>query len=304
MAEVNETYELHTEYRPRDFDEFIGNEAVISGVLSIIDRAHLYIFHGPRGCGKTTLARLIAKKVGTAKGDIYEINAADKTGIDDVRPILAAAPFSPMMGSSKVYIVDEVHRLSPQAMDAFLKVLEEPPKHCYFIFCTTEIVKIKATILSRAKVFEVKPLVGKDAEKLIDWVCKEEKIKLPTAVRQTIIDHCEGIPREMLVALDMVQKIEKEEDAIVLIASSKESAQVIDLCRALLNKAKWADIAKILKVIADEPEGVRYAVLGYMNAVLLKSDNKQAAITIGWFLESFMYSRRAGLTLACYNAVS
>jgi DNA polymerase-3 subunit gamma/tau len=300
---ADEKYELHTEYRPRDFDEFIGGAALKESILSVVDRAHTYIFYGPRGCGKTTMARLIASKVGAADIDIHEINAADKTGVDDIRQIISAAGFSPIGGKSKVYIIDECHRLSGNAMDALLKTLEEPPKHCYFVLPTTELTKVSATIKSRAKAYEFKPLTVKESEALLTWVCSEEKIKLPASVRQAIIDNGEGIPREMLVSLDMVRDIAKEEDAVALLLSSKGNAQVIDLCRALLQAAKWTEVCKILREITDEPENVRYAILGYMNAVLVKSDNKQAAIVIGWFLDSFMYSRRAGLTLACYNAV-
>jgi DNA polymerase-3 subunit gamma/tau len=303
MTEQNKPYELHIEYRPLEFDEYIGNAALKASVLSVIDRAHTYIFYGPRGCGKTTMARLIAKKVGAADIDIYEIDAADKTGVDDARQIKANSGFAPMGGKSKVYIIDEFHRLSGNASDALLKTLEEPPDHCYFILCTTEIEKVPATIKSRAKSYEVKSLTVKESEELLDWVCSEERIKLPSQVRQAIIDNCEGIPREMLVSLDMVRKINKEEDAIALILSSKSNPKVIDLCRALLQKAKWAEIGRILKDIADEPENVRYAVLGYMNAVLLKGDNKQAIIVMSWFENSFMYSRRPGLTAACYRSV-
>jgi DNA polymerase III gamma/tau subunit len=305
MAEQQRDYEFHREYRPRSFEEYVGNQALKTAVLSVVGTAHTYLFCGPRGCGKTTLARLISHAVGAADMDVHEINAADKTGVDDAREIIAKAPFAPMGGKSKVYIIDECHRLSGSAEDSFLKILEEPPKHCYFILCTTEPEKVKATIKSRAKVYEVKPLTVAESGLLIDWVCSEENIKLPKAVRQAIIekDDCAGIPREMLVALDMVCNITSETEAIATIAASQGSAGVIDLCRALIQKAKWPAVGKILREIADEPENVRYAVLGYMNSVLTKGDNKQAVMVIMNFTESFMYSKKAGLTLACYQSV-
>jgi DNA polymerase III subunit gamma/tau len=300
---MEKSYELHTEYRPRTFDEYIGNKPLISGILSVIDRAHAYIFYGPRGCGKTTLARLIACKVGAAEFDIHEINAADKTGVDDAREIISNAGFAPLGGKSKVYIIDECHRLSLQAFDAFLKIMEEPPENCYFILSTTMLEKVPATIKSRFKPYEVKPLDQKESEELIDWVCDEEGIKLLPAVKRAIIENKEGIPREMLVALDMVRNVPNEEDAVALILSAGGNPKVIDLCRGLLDRSDWKRISLILRDIVDEPEGVRYAVLGYMNAVLLKGTNDQAAKVATLFLESFMYSKKCGLTMACYTAV-
>ena len=306
--EAKEKYELHTEYRPLSFDEFIGNSVMKAGIMAVIDTAHVYIFYGPRGCGKTTLARLIGKQILADKFDIHEINGADKTGVDDMRPILNAAQFTPMGGKTKLYIIDEFHRLSQQAQDSMLKILEEPPKHCYFVLCTTEPEKIRATIKSRGKLFEVKPLTPEESCQLIDWVCKEERITLPPAVRQAIVDRgrdddSQGIPREMLVALDMVRNMPSERDAIATIQSGSSNAKTIDLARALLAKSTWKEIGGILSTIVDEPETTRYVVLGYMNAVLTKSENDKAAFVISCFASSFMYSKKAGLTAACYDVV-
>lgn len=294
---------LHIEFRPQSFDEFIGNEVIVKSLLSSLSRTQTYLLHGQRGCGKTTLARLIAQKLKINKNDIYEIDAADKTGIDDARQLKINASLAPLSGNKKIYILDECHRLSGNSMDSLLKILEEPPKHCYFVLCTTDPAKVSATIKSRSKMYEVKPLKDKDAFKLLDWICDEEKIKISDKVKDAIIDECKGIPREIVIALDSIRDIDDEDEAIELIQSEKENPQIIDLCRALLKKEKWSSIGTILKDLKDEPESIRYAVLGYMSSVLLNSGNAQAAFVIHCFSESFIYSKRAGLILSCFNSV-
>jgi DNA polymerase III subunit gamma/tau len=295
--------ELHLEYRPQNFEELIGNDALKKAVLSVIDRAHVYLFHGQRGCGKTTLARLIAAYWKIDRMDIHEIDAADKTSVDDTRKIKESVHYAPQIGKKKIYIIDEVHRLSPNAMDSLLKTLEDTPEHCIFVLCTTDLDKVSVTIKSRAKVYEVSPLTEIEAVDLIDWICDEEGIELSPDICQAIIETCDGIPREIVVTLDKVRDL-KANEALQVIQSSKSDPKVMDLCRALLKRNAWADVAVILKDLKDDPEKIRYAVLGYMNAVLLNGNNKQAAFVIGIFRDSFINSKRPGLTLACWESVS
>ncbi len=294
---------LHIVYRPRTFDEYIGNEVMIKSVKSALKRTQTYLFFGSRGCGKTTLARLIAHELKINKNDIYEIDAADKTSVDDARQLKSTVSLAPLSGDKKIYIIDECHRLSANAMDSLLKVLEEPPKHCYFILCTTDPDKVSATIKSRAKAYEVKPLTDENALELINWICHEESIKLNKTIKEAIINECKGIPREIIITLDSIRDIDNPDEAIQLIQVNKENPKIIDLCRALLKKEKWSEIGKILKDLKDEPESVRYAVLGYMSSVLLNNGNGQAAFVISCFSESFIYSKKAGLILACFNSV-
>jgi DNA polymerase-3 subunit gamma/tau len=294
--------ELELKYRPLNFDELRGWSKEKESLISLIVTKRTYLLHGPRGCGKTTIGRLIAYKAGIDDVDIKEIDAATNTGVDDAREIKRNAGFMPLKGKNKIYIIDECHRLTGNALDALLKTLEEPPLHCYFVLCTTDLAKVQTTIQSRAAKYEVKPLTQSESKNLLDWICQEEKLNVSDPVKQAIIDQCERIPREMIVALDMVKAMTKDEDAIALILSSRGNAQIIDLCRLLIKKAAWSEIAAVLKQITDEPESVRYAVMGYMNAVLLNKPDKQAAMVIDWFSESFMYSKRPGLTVACFKA--
>jgi len=300
---TEERKDLANKYRPLNFDELIGWETGKKSLLSVLNTKRTYLLHGPRGCGKTTIGRLIAYELDTDDMDIKEIDAASNNGVDEAREIKKNAMFSPLKSKNKVYIIDECHRLTGNAEDALLKLLEEPPMHCYFILCTTELEKIRATIKSRAAKYEVKPLDEPQSNRLLDWVCKEEKIEISKVIKNAIIEKSEGIPREMLVSLDMVKGIKDDQEAIDLIYSASGNKQVIDLCRALLKREQWDVMKTILKSIVEEPESVRYAVLGYMNAVLMNKYDAQALLIIELFRESFMYSKKAGLTYACYEAI-
>jgi DNA polymerase-3 subunit gamma/tau len=305
---TEERVELHLKYRPQTFDEIIGNREIKESIVAGISRSRTFLFYGPRGCGKTTIARLIAKEIGAAEIDTHEIDAADKTGVDDARAIKEASQFSPMGGKFKIYIIDECHRLSGNASDSLLKTLENPPDHCYFVLCTTELQKVSTTIKSRAKRFEVKPLTEAEQNSLIKLVCHREGIRLSPAVRKAIIDSCEGIPREIIIAIDTIRDTKSDDDALSLI-NSLVHREVIDLCRALIKRENWKIVSGILKDLQakEDHERTRMAVLGYMNTVLLNATDtgscNTAALIIEEFKGSVMYSGKAGLTYACYMAV-
>lgn len=198
-------------------------------------------------------------------------------------------------------LVHNCHRLTGNAFDSLLKTLENPPKHCYFGLATTEINKVPTTIKSRAKSYEVKPLNEKEMNFLIRWICHDEGIKLSPEVKKAIIDTCEGVPREIIIAIDTVRDVKNDTDAISLINSAISSHETKELIQALLQKKKWSFVAPIIKALKDDPEKVRYSILGYVNAILLngKADD-HCAMIIEQFLESFMYTGKAGLTYACY----
>jgi len=301
-----ERVELHLKYRPKTFDELIGYRVLKESLLAAIPRSRTFLFYGPRGCGKTTIARLIGNHINVAPIDFCEIDAADNTGIDNARAIKEAAQYSPLGGKFKIYIIDECHRLSGAASDSLLKTLENPPQHCYFVLCTTELQKVSATMKSRCKCYEVQPLTEDEQKFLIKWVCHEEGFKVSPTVRQTIVESCEGIPREILVTLDTVRGVENDEDAISLIRSAVHK-EVIDLCRALLDQRKWSEVAVILKALKDDPERVRMAILGYMNSVLLSANPKNMELAAGLiknFQDSYMYIGKAGLTKDCFYSVT
>lgn len=150
---------LYRKYRPGDFKEVVGQEHVTDVLLGSLKQgtiSHAYLFYGSRGTGKTTVARILAKRLGVSSDDTIEIDAASNRGIDDIRELRESVNTLPFSSEYKVYIIDEVHMLTKEAFNALLKTLEEPPRHVIFILATTELDKIPDTILSRCQVFTFK----------------------------------------------------------------------------------------------------------------------------------------------------
>jgi DNA polymerase-3 subunit gamma/tau len=150
---------LYRKYRPGNFDEVVGQEAIVIALTGAIAHdavAHAYLLAGSRGIGKTSIARIFAEELGTVSDDLYEIDAASNRGIDDIREIRDSVLTLPFRSKYKVYIVDEVHMLTKEAFNALLKTLEEPPAHVIFILATTELHKVPDTVISRCQVFQFK----------------------------------------------------------------------------------------------------------------------------------------------------
>ena len=220
---------LYRKYRPQTFAEVVGQKPITETLQSQIVRgsvAHAYLFTGGRGVGKTSFARIMAKalncqnrtKTGDACGicaackqveqgnfmDLVEIDAASNTGVDNIRDLIEHVKFSPSAGTYKVFIIDEVHMLSKGAFNALLKTLEEPPSHAIFILATTEIQKVPATIISRTQRFDFKSYSITDIVGHLQYVVKEEKLKLGTDVLEIIAHQAQGGMRDALSLLDKV----------------------------------------------------------------------------------------------------
>ncbi len=150
---------LYRKYRPKNFNEVIGEDHIIKvllGAIKLGNISHAYLFSGSRGTGKTSVARIFAEEIGTSADDLYEMDAASTNSVDDIRAINEAVHTLPFKSKYKVYIVDEAHMLSKSAWNAFLKTLEEPPAHVVFILATTELEKVPETVVSRCQTFVFK----------------------------------------------------------------------------------------------------------------------------------------------------
>ncbi|WP_422350746.1 DNA polymerase III subunit gamma/tau [Flagellimonas sp.] len=203
-------------YRPQTFKDVVGQGAITNTLDNAIENNHLaqaLLFCGPRGVGKTTCARILAKKInqdGTEREDedfafnIFELDAASNNSVDDIRSLIDQVRIPPQVGKYKVYIIDEVHMLSQSAFNAFLKTLEEPPKHAIFILATTEKHKIIPTILSRCQIFDFKRITVKDAADYLKYIAEEQGIKAEESALHIIAQKADGAMRDALSIFDRV----------------------------------------------------------------------------------------------------
>ncbi|WP_299892258.1 DNA polymerase III subunit gamma/tau [uncultured Lacinutrix sp.] len=203
-------------YRPQTFKDVVGQTAITNTLLNAIENNHLaqaLLFTGPRGVGKTSCARILAKMInsdGTETGDedyafnIFELDAASNNSVDDIRSLTDQVRIPPQVGKYKVYIIDEVHMLSQAAFNAFLKTLEEPPKHCIFILATTEKHKIIPTILSRCQIFDFKRITVKDAKEYLKYIAKEQGVNAEDDALHIIAQKADGAMRDALSIFDRV----------------------------------------------------------------------------------------------------
>ena len=203
-------------YRPQTFKDVVGQQAITNTLLNAIENNHLaqaLLFTGPRGVGKTTCARILAKMInsdGTETEDedfafnIFELDAASNNSVDDIRNLTDQVRIPPQVGKYKVYIIDEVHMLSQAAFNAFLKTLEEPPKHCIFILATTEKHKIIPTILSRCQIFDFKRITVKDAKEYLKYIAQEQDIEAEDDALHIIAQKADGAMRDALSIFDRV----------------------------------------------------------------------------------------------------
>ena len=299
---------LYQKYRPKELSDIVGNSDVIDVIhgdmqKSNEDMPHAFLLTGPTGCGKTTIARIIAKTLGATGMDLCELDSAQFGGVDRIREIRDLSKGMPLQGFARVFILDECHMLSKAAQNALLKALEDTPGHVYYILATTDPRKLIATIKGRCSKYDLKPLNDKQMKRLLKRVVKGEKEKLSTDIYESIIDESDGRPREALQILDQVLAVDPEKRAEVAEQSRSFESESIELCRALLNQnTSWKAIRTILVGLkGQDPEGVRRLVLGYCQSVLLKGADDRAFQVMELFLDSFWQSGFPGLTHDCYS---
>lgn len=262
---------LYRKYRPKNFDDLIGQESIRTTILEALKRgklSHAYLFSGPRGTGKTSTARLVAraiqcknrKETGEACEkcevcllnvkneliDLIEIDAASNRGIDDIRELREKIRFAPSIASSKVYIIDEVHMLSKEAFNALLKSLEEPPSHVYFILATTELNKIPETIISRCQRYEFKRITDKFIVERLKHICENENIEADLGALEMIAKYADGGLRDAVSLLEQFSNEKITEEVI------KDRLGLSDhqYCDALYGALGSGDAQKGLEVIS------------------------------------------------------
>jgi DNA polymerase III gamma/tau subunit len=297
---------LYNKYRPTTLEGIKGNEEILptlETMLSDLSKCpHSFLLTGPTGCGKTTLARIIAERVGCQPKDMVEMNISDLRGIDNVRDIIRSTSFLPMGSTARVWLLDEFHKATNDAQNALLKILEDTPDHVYFILCSTDPQKIISTIKGRCSTFQMSLLNDALMTGLLRRVARAEGVKLEEKVMEQIVQDSLGHPRNALNILEQVISTEPDQRLAMATKTAEQQNQVIELCRAMLKNAGWKEIRVILTGLSDqEPEQVRRAIMGYSQAVLLKEDNPKAGLMLESMLEPFYDSGFPGLTYACYR---
>ena len=268
---------LARKWRPQSFDDLIGQEPVVRTIKNAIlseKIVHAYLFSGPRGAGKTSAARLLAKALICSRGpstepcgtcenckavtsgssvDVLEIDGASNNSVDDIRALREAVKYAPSSGKYKIYIIDEVHMLSKEAFNALLKTLEEPPPHVIFIFATTEPRKVPVTILSRCQHHAFRKIAKAKIKDLILKISKAENINIRETAVEMIARIADGSMRDALTVLDQASSFSDDitEKELQDLLGIPEADIILDLSDTILS----GDISSTLSLIKELTEG-------------------------------------------------
>lgn len=268
------TEPLHIKYRPQTLGEVLGQSATVKSLQSMMDaksRPHAFLFTGPAGTGKTTLARILARDLGCPASGIREIDAASNSGIDDMRQVTEALQYNGFGDSpGKAIILNECQGLSKQAWDSLLTTTEEPPAHAFFFFTSTHPAKIPAAMVTRCQAYHLSPLRRDDILDMLDIVVDSEGLRTPDRVLSMVADACEGSARAALTLLSKVADTEDLADVAELLRTPLDNAEVIDLCRLLVQgKLTWAKLTETLKKLEEPPETIRIIIAAYLSSCLM-----------------------------------
>lgn len=273
---------LAVKYRPTKLSDVIGQDAIVRSLEKALESkspAHAFCFLGPSGVGKTTLARIMASKLGCSSANIVEIDAASNSTLEAIKVALSGARYLGFGETpTRAYIIDEAHALSKAAWQATLKAIEEPPAHVFYFFCTTETGKIPETIKTRCQNYTLKALTRNDVYSLVEWVIKEEGLEVTEAGVDMIVRAAGGSARAAIMMAGAINGIRDEKEITRILETPVDNAEVIELCRLLIDRSlTWDRAIETLRGLEDmSAEGVRIVIVNYVAGCLMKASAKQA----------------------------
>jgi DNA polymerase III gamma/tau subunit len=295
---------LELKYRPQTWDQILGNNTVVQSVRNSLDRNenNTFLFVGPKGCGKTSIGRIIGQHLGI--DSISEFNCSDENTIDFAREIVKKSIYKGFEGN-KLFIFDECQRLTDGAQNVLLKIMEEPPDHIRLVFLTTDPQKLVPAFVSRCSNYTISKPNREDLINHLQIIAKNENIITNEETLKLIVRASENTPRDSLILLGQLKDVPIENQSELIRKTETKSSDFATICRTILTGVWDTNIAPLFKDIAFDPEGFRRFAIGYFGRVLVgQGGNKDRASRMINIMANIPVGSPAAVVISgCYTAV-